>query len=751
MKFTRTFIFFLFVVNVVFAQNPASSWHEARMNSKGKVQIYYYDSDHFINKVNGKMEGIEYDLFVEFFNFLKDSLNIKIEYEFIKANSFGELYETVKNGNSGIFGACSFSITEKRLKEVQFSPKYMPDIEVLISSQNFPVVTDTNEFIRIFSKGKALSVPNTTFEQNFAGLKKFIPHIQIENTTNSTLIRERVSNEPNLFSYIELPSYVVSISQGMRLKRQLLFKVERMGYAFIYPKPSDWTEIIELFFNSSDFKMKMNKIIQKHLGEGVNDLLWNVASEKGVFKDKEIILLTKEREIQNLEIDKKELSLTRQKYVRNTLMGGVLVVLLILFLIYNRYRLKQKANLLLSKQKEEIEQKSYELEKANFQIKKNAEELERLSIVARETSNVVLILDANGKLEWINHAFEKLNGITKDELIKLKGETIFEISNNPNIRNIVDKAVRERRMVSYEALNRNIEGRKVWESSNLTPIFKEDGSLHKLVIIDIDITERKLAEEIIQQKNKDITDSINYAQKIQQALLQQQENFAKYFSDYFIIFKPKDIVSGDFYWATEKNDSLYICAADCTGHGVPGAFMSMLGIAFLNEITKTTENIIPSELLNQLREKVIGSLGQSGKIGESKDGMDIALCKINLKTNILQFAGANNSLWILRGKEITELKADRQPVGFYPKPKPFSHYEISLLKGDAVFLFTDGFADQFGGPDKRKFGYSRMKELIIANTDKNLSEIKTALDTSFENWKSTTEQLDDVCMMGIRI
>lgn len=732
-------VFFLIILfllaGIAFANEEVSTWSEARMNGKGSVKIYYYDSDHFISGQKGKLSGIEYELFIEFFRILKDSLNIEIRYEFIKAPSFGELYEKIKNGEAGIFGACSFSITEKRKTEVQFSPKYIPDIEVLISSQNLPVAADTNEFIRIFSRAKGLSVPNTTFENNILELKKILPHMQVENTAYASTIRERISTEPDLFSYIELPNYFVSISKGIRLKRQSLFKAERQGYAIIYPKKSDWTEIVEIVFNSYDFKIKTNEIIKNHLGEEVNDLLWNVASEKEFLKNKEIVLLTKEREIQNLEIEKKELQLTKQKFFRNVLMVSVSAALIVLFLIYNRYRMKQKTSKI-------IEEKN--------------KELERLSIVARETKNVILIMDADGKLEWVNQSFEKLNAITLPELKKLKGETIFEISNNPNIRKIVDESIREKKPVTYESLNRTRDGKTVWESSTLTPIFDSACKLKNLIIIDSDITDRKFAEEIIREKNKNITDSINYAVRIQQALLPDHQKIKLLLPESFVLFKPRDIVSGDFYFIEpiRMNDGTILAgfaAGDCTGHGVPGAFMSMLGTSFLKQSLSEKSVNNPAEALDFVSKKINDILTHHDELGMIRDGMDIAFCVLNPSSLGMYAAGAERPVIIIGKDGLREIKGDKRPVGYSETNEPFTNHTVKLEKGDCVYLFSDGYSDQFGGPKGKKFKYKRLQETLLANCKKTMAEQKKILDNIFEEWKGNLEQVDDVCVMGVRV
>ncbi|MGQ0828553.1 MAG: tetratricopeptide repeat protein [Bacteroidota bacterium] len=278
-------------------------------------------------------------------------------------------------------------------------------------------------------------------------------------------------------------------------------------------------------------------------------------------------------------------------------------------------------------------------------------------------------------------------------------------------------------------------------------------------IIEMQQTEVKSAYAILHEKNKDITDSINYAKRIQQALLKEEEYAFEHLPEHFILFKPKDIVSGDFYWSYEKEVQKgkkttkywYMAAVDCTGHGVPGAFMSMLGVAFLNEINTTEQLLCPHEILNQLRTKVLKELHQTGKEGESKDGMDISLIRLNLSTNELQWAGANNPLWLFSGEKFTELKPDKQPIGFHHTPIPFTSHSIQLNKGDSVYIFTDGYADQFGGEKGKKFKYKQLQELLLANSKKPMNEQKAVLNNTIENWKGNLEQVDDVLVIGMRV
>jgi serine phosphatase RsbU (regulator of sigma subunit) len=203
---------------------------------------------------------------------------------------------------------------------------------------------------------------------------------------------------------------------------------------------------------------------------------------------------------------------------------------------------------------------------------------------------------------------------------------------------------------------------------------------------------------------------------------------------------------------TRKNDDLVVVAADCTGHGVPGAFMSMLGVAFLNEIVNRAGNFVAAHILNELRAEVKKSLRQTGKKDEAKDGMDIALCIINNKEMKLQFAGAYNPLYLVRNKELIQLKADRMPIGIYYKEKDsFTNHTIEILRDDCIYLFSDGYIDQFGGKDGKKFLTRQFQELILSIHAKPMHEQKQVMSETLEKWKGRHDQLDDILVIGFKI
>jgi len=256
----------------------------------------------------------------------------------------------------------------------------------------------------------------------------------------------------------------------------------------------------------------------------------------------------------------------------------------------------------------------------------------------------------------------------------------------------------------------------------------------------------------IEEKNKDIMSSIRYAQRIQEAVSPQKKLMNKVFPEHFVLWKPRDIVSGDFYWMMQKNGKAIIAAADCTGHGVPGAFMSIMGISFLNEIANNKDVTTAAEALNQLRHNVITSLNQEGSETDTKDGMDISLCVYDFDNMMMQFSGAYNPLYMIREGELSVIKADRMPIGVHERDdKAFTNMEFSMHKGDIYYILSDGYIDQFGGENGKKFMTKRFKELLLEIHTKPMSEQKEILWNTILEWRGDIEQIDDIIVIGIKI
>jgi serine phosphatase RsbU (regulator of sigma subunit) len=271
-------------------------------------------------------------------------------------------------------------------------------------------------------------------------------------------------------------------------------------------------------------------------------------------------------------------------------------------------------------------------------------------------------------------------------------------------------------------------------------------------------------QELIEEQHKDILDSINYAQRIQNAILPSDAKWEKCLPNSFVLYKPKAVVAGDFYWLVSKGDELLFAAADCTGHGVPGAMISVVCSNGLNRSIREYGLSDPGKILTKVREIVVEELTASDS--EIKDGMDIAICNLKLQIDepaseqnledkvkgILKFAGANNPLWIFRKntKTLEEIKGEKQPIGLFESSSNFQSHQVELFEGDTIYIFSDGFADQFGGADNKKYKSKRFKEFLLSIQEKSMTEQKLALEDEFSLWRGEMEQLDDICVIGVR-
>ena len=283
------------------------------------------------------------------------------------------------------------------------------------------------------------------------------------------------------------------------------------------------------------------------------------------------------------------------------------------------------------------------------------------------------------------------------------------------------------------------------------------------------VLERKVVErteEVVRQKQeievknkeleilyKHVTDSIRYAKRIQESILPPENFINKLLPDSFVLFKPKDIVSGDFYWVSEKEEKIIFSAIDCTGHGVPGAFMSLVGYNLLKEITDTMNHLQPAKIVDLLSEGVRNSLHQFDNKSSAKDGMDIALCMVDFKKMELQYAGAMNPLYIIRNNNLQEIKADKLFIGYSysEEQKTYTNHTVKLQKGDCIYISSDGYADQFGGPKGKKFMMNSFKQLLLDIHTKPLNTQKEILDSNFESWRGSLDQVDDICVIGVKM
>ncbi|NJL14985.1 MAG: SpoIIE family protein phosphatase [Microscillaceae bacterium] len=391
------------------------------------------------------------------------------------------------------------------------------------------------------------------------------------------------------------------------------------------------------------------------------------------------------------------------------------------------------------------------------------------------------------KIQENEERFRKLSEVTQEGLLFLNGALIKDLNsvilrmlgydkadellNQPYIQLIAPQyrfEIEEKNLLqqghSHETLAIRKNGETLPIEIQAREVRYQEEEMR--VISMRDITERKKTEQQLREanriaklvgelekKNKDITSSIEYAQRIQEAILPSDKLIGKGFLQHFVFYQPKDIVSGDFYWYAEKNEYAYIAAVDCTGHGVPGAFMSIIGYSNLNKIVLEQGITEPEIVLTRLDREVSEVLKQKEENSQSRDGMDLAFCALNIFEKRLSFAGAYRPMFLFREGELHEFKGNAFPIGGnfkYKKKKIFNQQEILLREGDTIYLFSDGFADQFGGPENRKYASKRFKDFLRSLQPYHLDEQKQRLQQEFINWRGTYRQMDDVLIIGLR-
>lgn len=447
------------------------------------------------------------------------------------------------------------------------------------------------------------------------------------------------------------------------------------------------------------------------------------------------------------------------------------------------YQLQQLANekvsLLLDesiKSQEQISAQKAELENIN-------KELEKLSIVASETENAVTIAGVDGIIEWVNTGFTKLYGYTLDEYVAVKGANIIKPETSFIILDQFIECLGSKKPVVFTLQTETKQGKKIWIQTTITPVFDSSKEIRKLILIDSDISDIKEAEEKIKQQNEEIkqqneeilaqrdtlhetnselaaanellTDSIQYALLIQKSILPKEETIKRFNPEAFILFKPKSIVSGDFYWFYGDAEKYIFAVADCTGHGVPGAFMSMIGNTLLNRIVKEEGIFDPATILEKLNSGVILSLNQNTEDSEIQDdGMDATVCLVEKHKGRITVSCANQVAIIISNGVSETIKGSFYAIGglisYKSKPEFFNSI-FDLVYDTNIYLFSDGFSDQFGGEKYFKFGMTRFEKLISSISKLPAAEQKEELERQHELWKSGRNQTDDILVAGLKV
>ncbi len=394
--------------------------------------------------------------------------------------------------------------------------------------------------------------------------------------------------------------------------------------------------------------------------------------------------------------------------------------------------------------------------------RKRAEKEERMrskmQALSENSLDMIMRLSTVGQFFYANPVTQDYLGIDSQDLINKTlnevefsevlfnyfRETIEQIKNSPVKANaeitipVIKEGKKEERIMSFDAI----------------PEFNEN-ELETILFVGHDITEAKRIELEIQDKNRKIEDSINYAQRIQTSILPDNRVIREYLPESFMFYRPRDVVSGDFPWFFQKEDITYIAAVDCTGHGVPGALLSFIGYFLLNNIVDHDKEHSASSILDELHHRVRTTLKQDHSNAEARDGMDIALCRIDKNKKEIQYSGAHRPLYLLRNGELQEFKGDRKAIGGIPHrkkvEKDFTNHVIQYQTGDKIFYFSDGLPDQLGGPDIKKYSPRRIREQIVENKNLTMEEFNTFFAKDFEKWMADNKQIDDVLLIGIEL
>jgi PAS domain S-box-containing protein len=420
----------------------------------------------------------------------------------------------------------------------------------------------------------------------------------------------------------------------------------------------------------------------------------------------------------------------------------IILALIILLVIYLNGKRLKGINLKLEKQ----------IEERTIEIREQNKELEKLSIVASETDNSVMIYDEDYNLEWVNDGEIRNFGYTLEEIYKKFGRTIIELSFYPKINEVIKEIEETKNSGHYNSKGIRKDGSEIWSRTTLTPIIGENGKIKKIIAIDSDITELKYAEEKIRAQHILITQSLEYAKKIQDAVLPSLSSLKKEVEDAFILFKPKDIVSGDFFWMHNISGKIIVATADCTGHGVPGGFMSMIGNSLMNEIVKEKHITSPSYILSLMDEK-INDLFSKSESGQA-DGMDVAIATIDKKEGIIEIASANQSMYIIDDDEIIEFEGDIWSIGGVFSKKATGNFKskiINITENTRLYMSSDGYQDQFGGSNDTKILKPNFIKLLKENSDKPLIEQEKNIEKFLESWVGNGKQTDDILVIGIKM
>ncbi len=366
---------------------------------------------------------------------------------------------------------------------------------------------------------------------------------------------------------------------------------------------------------------------------------------------------------------------------------------------------------------------------------------------------MIVETDLSGVITYVNNEFARVSKYTPDELI---GENINILRSSTMERGVftdIWNNITEGRPWRGRLQNRNKNYETYWIDTLIMPVLDDEGEVVKFWSLSFEITEIVRNQEEAENKSKMVAESLKYAKRIQMTILPSNKILDEYFDDYFILYKPKDVVSGDFYWFAKTIDRVFIAAVDCTGHGVPGAFMSLIGYNLLNTIVLRQNILDPGKVLSELHRQVRHALKQDQDGSKSKDGMDVALLSIELYQNKFHYAGAFRPLFYVKEGEFQTIDGDKMSIGGeqLEEERNFTTHSFEYQPGDLVYIFSDGIVDQFGGPDNKKFSTKRLRTIITENLSEKMSVQRALFNLAWKDWLNDGEQTDDVTMIGIRL
>ncbi|MCR4559996.1 MAG: YfiR/HmsC family protein [Bacteroidales bacterium] len=528
-------------------------------------------------------------------------------------------------------------------------------------------------------------------------------------------------------------------------------------------------------------KLAQNQLKLSEQEHEINSKQQQIESSNSELREKENQLTERENKIREQEstIRVRNTAIDQNSTVITGIIIFIGVIVFLVVLIVRAMRLRKLANIALKKKNSELMRQTEEINNQAKELEKVNVELEKLSIVAGKTQNAIVIMDRNGYFEWVNAGFTRYYGYTLQLLRNERDENIVNVSSNKSIRNILFKCVSNKQTIVFESLAETRYGKKIASQITLSPILNNEGEVTQLVAIYSDINKlkeqeaaiRSQNEELLQQKNtlevqknqieeqnKHIKASIYYAQTIQKTILPPVEQIEKYF-DCFVLFRPKDIVSGDFYWFSEVQDDghsyQFIGDLDCTGHGVPGAFMSLIGNRILNEVINVKKTYSPRDIMDQLNKNVIKALKQDQST--NNDGMDTCFCrieKIGVGDYSVTFCGAKRPLYYFTSTEedVKMLKGDRKSIGGTQQKRgniEFTNQEIIMHSGDIMYLSSDGIIDQ-NDADRKRFGTDNFLAMLKKYKNEPMSRQGEYFAMTLDNYRKDEEQRDDISVIGIK-